>query len=136
MSVRATVLLGELLHLANLILPREVSFLKDIIAVVLIKKERNGRKKALIFGIIKNFFSQVNVISHCLPGLLQEVSSFDPKKATRAQEAVSALQKLHSLKKCVPKANSLFLDQILCHSGLNSGEYKCDKSDNFIINIF
>ena len=48
MSVRATVLLGELLHLANLILPREVSFLKKIIAVVLInlarRKEMAERK--------------------------------------------------------------------------------------------
>ena len=68
------------------------------------------------------FNIQVNVISHCLPGLLQEVSSFDPKKATPAQEAVSALQKVHSLKKRGPKAYSLFLDQILCHSGLNSGQ--------------
>ena len=50
------------------------------------------------------------------------MSSLDSKKATRAQEAVSALQKLHSLKKKSPIANSLFLDQILCHSGLDSGD--------------
>ena len=83
LSVSATVLLGELLHLANLLLPREV-----------------------------------NVISHCLPGLLKEVSSLDPPKATRAQEAVAALQKLHAIKKRGPKASSLFLDQILANSGL------------------
>ena len=65
---------------------------------------------------------QVNVISHCLPGLLREVSSLDPKKATRAQEAVAALQKLHTIKKRGPKANSLFLDQILSTSGLYSGK--------------
>ena len=68
------------------------------------------------------FEFQVNVISHCLPGLLREVSSLDPKKATRAQEAVAALQKLHTIKKQGPKANSLFLDQILSTSGLYSGK--------------
>ena len=70
LSVIATILLGELLHLANVLLPREV-----------------------------------NVCSHCLPGLLKEVSNLDPNKATRAQEAVVALQKIHALKKRGPKAN-------------------------------
>ena len=50
------------------------------------------------------------------------MSSLDPKKATRAQEAVAALQKLHTIKKRGPKANSLFLDQILSTSGLYSGK--------------
>ena len=88
LSVNATILLGELLHLANVLLPREV-----------------------------------NVCSHCLPGLLREVSSLNPNRSTRAQEAVVALQKIHALKKRGPKANSLFFDQILANSGIGSGEY-------------
>ena len=87
LSVNATILLGELLHLANVLLPREV-----------------------------------NVCSHCLPGLLREVSSLNPNRATRAQEAVVALQKIHALKKRGPKANSLFFDQILANSGIDRGE--------------
>ena len=80
------------------------------------------------------FIFQVNVISHCLPGLLKEVSSFNLQKATRAQEAVAALQKLHAIKKRGPKANSLFLDQILSSSGLYSGE--CFVGDRLHWNNF
>jgi rapamycin-insensitive companion of mTOR len=43
-------------------------------------------------------------------------------KSARAQEAVAALHKLHSIKKRGPMASSLFLDQILAGSGLYSGE--------------
>lgn len=50
------------------------------------------------------------------------MSSFEPKKATRAQEAVAALHKLHAMKKRGPKASSLFLDQILANSGQYGGD--------------
>ncbi len=97
LSISATVLLGELLHMANLLLPREV-----------------------------------NIISHCLPRLMEAVGSPDPHKSTRAQGAVAALQKLHAIKKRGPKACSLFLDQLLSYSGQFSGE--CFVSDRFSSN--
>ena len=77
-SIRATLLLGQFLHAANVYLPRDL----------------NGS-------------------SHCLPTLLDEVSSTDVHQANRASEAVAALQKLHTMKKKGPQPCSLFLENIM-----------------------
>lgn len=63
---------------------------------------------------------EVNIASHCLPPLLDEVASPDHVKALKAQEAVTALRQFHALKKRGPVANSLILDQILTSSSRGS----------------
>ncbi|XP_059078689.1 rapamycin-insensitive companion of mTOR-like isoform X2 [Tigriopus californicus] len=63
---------------------------------------------------------EVNIASHCLPPLLDEVASPDHVKALKAQEAVTALRQCHALKKRGPVANSLILDQILTNSSRGS----------------
>uniref|UniRef100_A0A0K2V7N4 Rapamycininsensitive companion of mTORlike [Saccoglossus kowalevskii] n=1 Tax=Lepeophtheirus salmonis TaxID=72036 RepID=A0A0K2V7N4_LEPSM len=78
LSIKATVLLGELLHKTFILLPHET-----------------------------------NYSNHCLPTLFAEVASSDPERANRASQAVSTLNRIHSIKKRGPTASSLFFYEIL-----------------------
>jgi len=90
LSVRAAVLLGQLLHLVSKLLPHEIA-----------------------------------ATQNCLPLLANHIDTADPEfsklHSTRAVAAVTALRKLHALKRrgCLP--HSLLLEQVLEYSGHSQG---------------
>jgi len=90
LSVRGTVLLGQLLHAAATMLPHEIA-----------------------------------ATSHCLPQLAEHIKSdhnVSSAESNRAAAAVSALQRLHCIKKRRLVPHSLLLEQVLESSGYYQGD--------------
>ncbi|KAI8509714.1 hypothetical protein Bbelb_121420 [Branchiostoma belcheri] len=106
-SVRATVLLGELLHMANRLLPHECGQHSHCLPSLV--------NLAASFDVSAQERQRASTAVMCL-NRLHELKKRGPvPHSLRASTAVMCLNRLHELKKRGPVPHSLYLDQLMRH---------------------